>query len=139
MVGASASALGENMSVVLYKKGVDVDMNGLNCDILVVAPELFNANQLPGGWFLTPKDAYRDTEEEAAEKDRLRLEVQQKEIEDSFKDASNVEEVKEKVEVVTDAPKALIGNAKIRNDAKEAGIEDWKKARIETLKDKLKA
>ncbi len=128
------------MSVVLYKKGVDVDMNGLNCDILVVAPELFNANQLPGGWFLTPKDAYRDTEEEAAEKDRLRLEVQQKEIEDSFKEIE-VEEVtiEAKPEEKPKEVKALTCNAKIRNDAKEAGIEDWKKARIETLKDKLKA
>ena len=128
------------MSVVLYKKGEKVDMNGLNCDILVVAPELFNVHQLPEGWFLTPEDAHRDTEEESAEKERLRLEEQQKEIDDSFKEIE-VEEVtiEAKQEEKPKEVKALTGNAKIRNDAREAGIEDWENARIVTLKAKLKA
>ena len=44
------------------------------------------------------------------------------------------EEIKEESE-----PKVLKGNAKIRNDAKESGIEEWETARIATLKDRLKA
>lgn len=42
-------------------------------------------------------------------------------------------------EVKQEETKVLKGNSKIRNDAKEAGIEDWETARIATLKDRLKA
>jgi hypothetical protein len=118
------------MSVVLYKKGGQVDMDGLKCATLIVAPELFDVNQMPEGWFLTPEDAHRDTAEDPAEKEKLRLLDQQKTIVDSFKVV--VPTAKEPVKV-------LKGNAKTRNDAKEAGIEDWETARIATLKDKLKA
>lgn len=110
------------MSVVLYKKGVSVDMNGLGCDILVVAPELFNVNQLPSGWFLTPEGAYEEQEQA------------HKEVVEAI-----TEEVKEEPQIAETPIKKLTGNAKIRNDAKEAGIEDWEKARIATLKEKLKA
>lgn len=108
--------LGENMSVELYQKGEQRDINGLMCNTLLVAPELFDIKLLPSGWFLTPEKAYEEVKEQAEE----------------IKAEPKTEEKPEETKV-------LRGNAKIRHDAKQAGIEDWEKARIATLKDKLKA
>lgn len=87
------------MSVVFYKEGNQKEINGFMCDTLMVDPDLFDGENMPCGWFLSPEKAHGKTEEK----------------------------------------KVLKGNAKVRNDAKEAGIEDWETARIATLKDKLEA
>lgn len=107
------------MSVVLYRKGDQQDINGLLCDVMLVAPELFDVEHIPEGWFLTPRRAYEENKEETKIVEETKAEP----------------ETEEKPEEV----KVLKGNAKIRDDAKKAGIKDWETARITTLEKKLKA
>lgn len=72
------------MSVVLYKKGGQRDIDGFKCDVLLVAPEYF-FGEPPEGWFLSPEAAYdmqeerheEENTEEAEEKVLTNAEVRQ--------------------------------------------------------------
>lgn len=97
------------MSVILYQVGTQKDINGLMCNILKLEPSNFSA--LLPGWFFSPEDAYK-----------------------AFEPIPGTEDKE-----ITEEPKILKGNSKIRDDARKAGIQDFDKARISTLKEKLKA
>lgn len=101
------------MSVIFYQKGTNELINGLLCNTQMVAPDSFDGENIPEGWFLTPEEAHREI--------------------------TSVDTKAETHEDIEKAGETLKGNAKIRNDAKEAGIKDWEKARIATLTNKLKA
>lgn len=115
-------SFGVAMAVILYQIGTQQEINGLRCNTLRINSAAFDGNLTPG-WFFSPEDAYRELEPK-----------QEKEIVEH-------EEAKEetKTEVKAQETKVLKGNAKIRDDARQAGIKNWEKARISTLREKLKA
>ena len=43
------------MSILLYKKGTTHNINGIDCDIKKVDPELFTGQPEPG-WYLQPEE-----------------------------------------------------------------------------------
>ncbi|MCP4090299.1 MAG: hypothetical protein GY746_10960 [Gammaproteobacteria bacterium] len=104
------------MSVVIYRQGDTHTVNGVRCELKIVNHEFFTGQPEPG-WFFSPEEAYKEIDHG----------VQKEEIEEP-----KAEEVKK----VT--AKKKTSNDKVRLAAKKAGIEDFDKARIETLKEKLK-
>lgn len=116
------------MGVALYRKGNTHNINGIDCEIKVVSSGIFNGTP-DKGWFLSVVDINRPKMSKEAEANAdLHIKLAREAISNR-----NV-----KVIILKKA-KVLKGNAKIRNDAKEAGIKDFDTARIQTLKDKLRA
>jgi len=92
------------MSVVLYRQGNTHTVNGIDCELKLVRSRTFTGTP-EEGWFLSPEEAYKESEEIKAE-------------------VLNYDKM---------------SNPKIREHAKIANISKWKDARIQTLKDELKA
>ncbi|MCP4144700.1 MAG: hypothetical protein GY752_05385 [bacterium] len=104
------------MAVVLYRQGDTHTVNGIRCELIRVDHELFTGTPDPG-WFFSPEEAY-------------------KEIDNGVQKEESEEPKAEKVKKIT--AKKKTSNDKVRLAAKKAGIEDFDKARIGTLKEKLK-
>lgn len=142
------------MGVVLYKRGKEHVIDGHHVDLKVVRTELFNGTP-EKGWFISPKRAYIDeiraeTEKKAlsiAEANQARIDAEFKELEDVIEEVKEdglQEEIKTEEQAEAKTEKKVLdfkkmSNQKIRDLAKKANIEDWEKARIQTLKDKLRA
>lgn len=124
------------MSVVFYRKGNTHTVRGIKCELTVIRPEYFNG-KLPEGWFFAPEDIVKGEEAEenleihiakAREKMAKKKDIDTDGMQEGVKKEEDTEEVEEKV----------LKNPEIRQAAKDAGIENWKTARIETLKESLK-
>ncbi len=96
------------MAVVVYRRGNTHTVNGIRCELKIINHELFNGEPDPG-WFFSPEDAYKEIDNG--------LQKEENEAKEEEKEMSNEE---------------------IRTAAKDAGIENFDKARIGTLKEKLK-
>lgn len=105
------------MAIVLYKKGNTHIIDGIKCDLKRVEPKYFTGKP-DEGWFFSPREAYEEVKE-AKEKPKAKTEAETSEKEVLDYDSMN--------------------NKEIREHAEKAGFDDWHTARIQPLKERLKA
>ena len=99
--------------VKVYRAGTTHEVRGIQCEMAYVEPEVLK-HKIAAGWVLQPEKI-----------------IVEEVIEMPAIETKDPEPVKPEMKTSRQNPK------KIREAAKKAGIEDWEKARISTLKDKL--
>ena len=135
------------MGVVLYRKGDTHIVNKIPCELKVIDHKHFNGEPEPG-WFLSVEDINRiEMSEEAEANLKLHIEKAHRDIKaravkvtpdvnQTQKEEVKTEEAEEKENVLNFAK---MSNKKIREHAEKAKIKNFKTARIETLKEQLRA